>query len=87
MAVPENTKTLKPENTKTLKKRMLSPSILSILNLLFDFKRRTSVLVRFMLIGLFIFGLEGAAFAQQTDFDAIVQPVDIKARDFSEYLV
>ena len=40
-----------------------------------------------MLIGLFIFGLEGAAFAQQTDFDAIVQPVDIKARDFSEYLV
>jgi outer membrane protein TolC len=26
-------------------------------------------------------------FAQQTDFDAIVQPVDVKARNFSEYLV
>lgn len=25
--------------------------------------------------------------AQQTDFDAVVQPIDVKARDFSEYLV
>ena len=29
----------------------------------------------------------GSLSAQQTDFDAIVQPIDVKARDFSEYLV
>ncbi|MCC6282241.1 MAG: hypothetical protein IT262_16680, partial [Saprospiraceae bacterium] len=34
---------------------------------------------------VFLFCLRGSA--QQTDFDLIVQPVDTKARDFSEYLV
>ncbi len=29
----------------------------------------------------------GTFSAQQTDFDAVIQPVDSKARDFSEYLV
>lgn len=28
-----------------------------------------------------------AIFAQQTDFDAVIQPVETKSRDFSEYLV
>lgn len=32
-------------------------------------------------------GLNGLSNAQQTDFDAIVIPVETKARDFSEYLV
>ncbi len=34
---------------------------------------------------VFLFCLRGSA--QQTDYDLIVQPVDTKARDFSEYLV
>lgn len=31
--------------------------------------------------------LNGMIAAQQTDFDAVILPVDMKARDFSEYLV
>lgn len=38
----------------------------------------------FVLLCCFI---TSGVFAQQTDFDAVIQPVDSKARDFSEYLV
>ena len=34
-----------------------------------------------------LLGLNGLMSAQQADFDAVVIPVDTKARDFSEYLV
>jgi outer membrane protein TolC len=34
-----------------------------------------------------LLGLSGPATAQQADFDAVIIPVETKARDFSEYLV
>ena len=34
-----------------------------------------------------LLGLNGLLSAQQTDFDAVIIPVETKARDFSEYLV
>jgi len=42
---------------------------------------------RFYYLSAIILCAQVALSAQQTDFDAIVQPVDVKARDFSEYLV
>ncbi len=39
---------------------------------------------------LFVLGmlcLANGIYAQQTDFDAVIQPIDTKAREFSEYLV
>lgn len=57
------------------------------MNLLRCSNPQISAFVRAFGIALPLLGLPGRSFAQQTDFDAIVQPVDIKARDFSEYLV
>lgn len=42
---------------------------------------------RLSLIACALLLLPARAWLQQTDFEAIVQPVDVKARDFSEYLV
>ncbi len=36
---------------------------------------------------VFCFGLMNSLFAQQTDFETVIIPVETKARDFSEYLV
>ncbi|MDX1910723.1 MAG: TolC family protein [Saprospiraceae bacterium] len=35
----------------------------------------------------FLFGFAAPLFAQQTDYDAIIQPLDAKARDIAEYMV
>jgi outer membrane protein TolC len=42
---------------------------------------------RFISVLLFVFVVSGFLSAQQTDWDAVVQPIDAKSRDFSEYLV
>jgi outer membrane protein TolC len=42
---------------------------------------------RFISVLLIALFFSGFLFAQQTDWDAVVQPIDAKSRDFSEYLV
>lgn len=44
-------------------------------------------MTRFISVLLICFVFTGFLPAQQTDWDAIVQPIDAKSRDFSEYLV
>ncbi|GAB4492540.1 MAG: hypothetical protein OHK0019_14660 [Saprospiraceae bacterium] len=62
-------------------------SIYSLKSAIINLKSNYTMFRKHTLTLSVLLGLNGLLNAQQTDFDAVVVPVETKARDFSEYLV